>query len=96
MIGIAIGAVLVSCLLASMYETKSDGDRDYKKIEKKQGLIGTPGGSILVLDKKIQASDLEKIALSELPERLDEKPAGVLGELYVKKEVYIRKDLAEK
>jgi hypothetical protein len=99
MIGIAIGVVLVSCLLASMYETNSDIERYsipiYKGI-KRQQRSQVQDERLEKQERKAGISDLEKITLSELPESLGKKPEGVLGELYVKKEVYIRKDLAEK
>ncbi|MBN2459156.1 hypothetical protein JXB28_02635 [Candidatus Woesearchaeota archaeon] len=88
---------MVSCLMAGMYSTSTMHSQGYE--ESLRGHNNPPKNNDSEQkpeqdEKKKTMSDLEKMALSELPEKLEKKPSGILGELYVKKEIYFRKDLA--
>ncbi|KYK27241.1 hypothetical protein AYK26_04230 [Euryarchaeota archaeon SM23-78] len=96
---------LVSCLVVGMYYSIAMARAYEKALREREARERKEQPWLFVKAPKLEEKpkegleqeslDLEKIALKELPRQLDKKPKGLLAELYIKKEVYIRKDLAE-
>jgi len=100
--------ILVSCLIASMYGYPSlfeDAERrarleerELKREAKREAIYLVPVRRTLANSdaskEKTEPSQLEKIAIEDLPEQMSRAPKGLLAEFYVKKEVYVRRDLA--
>ena len=92
--------ILVSCLIASMYGYPGlfeDAERrarlEERELKREESVRRVPANSD-ASKEKTEPSQLEKIAIEDLPEQMSRAPKGLLAEFYVKKEVYVRRDLA--